>query len=233
MAKNTYHTFTEDTPIDTYRSDFLRRSAMCTALVKRYPAFAGIASQAGATVAQIDTRQSELRAVEDDLIRARALEDVEKLDVIDMYTELRRTMTAKSYDVLTLLPDSPSSLRRIGTATFSERVQLAIASLKELSDDDEIKKAFLASLEKELADFQTADKAEDTTRAAVQGKRVALTLYKAELAQAREAELGTIQNVLRDRDKTSLFTVPWRKSRRLGEPDAEPEQTAGTPPPES
>ena len=221
MAKNTYQTYTEDTPIDTYRADFLRRSSMCAAIATKFPALAAIATQAGDTVAQIDAKRAALREAEDDQIRARALEDVAKLDVIDVYTELRRTMSAKSYDVLTLLPDAPSSLRRVGTATFTERASLAVSNLKALPDGDAIKTAFLAKLEQELADLAQADKAEDATRAALNSSRVALTLYKAELSQAREAELGAVLNALRDREKTALFTMPWRKSSKSAG-DAEP-----------
>lgn len=226
MGKNNYQTYTEETPIDTYRADFIRRGAMCAALATRYPALAGIGTQASDTVTQIDAKRASLLAAEDDQIRARAIEDVEKLDVIDVYTELRRTMGAKSYDVLTLLPDAPSSLRRVGAATFTERANIAVSNLKALPDGDALKVAFLPKIEKELTDFQQADKAEDATRAALRSSGMALTLYKTELSQAREAELGAIQNVLRDREKTALFTLPWRKSARAagsGETETETE----------
>lgn len=234
MANNTYQTFTEETPIDIYRSDALRRSALCGALASRYPALADVGAEAKNTVSQIDARRAALRSAEDDQICARAIEDAQKLDVLDMYTELRRTMSAKNYDVLTLLPDAPSSLRRAGVATFTERANLAVANLKALPDGNPLKTGFLAPLEQELAEFQQADKAEDATRAALQSGRMALTLYKSELSQAREAELGKIQSILGDREKTALFTVPWRKpSRRPAGPAAdggEPEAPPETPP---
>jgi hypothetical protein len=225
MAKNTYQTYTEETPIDTFRADFIRRGAMCAALEARYPALANAGTEANTIVSQIDTRRAALQQAEDDQIRARAIEDVEKLDVIDVYTELRRTMSAKSYDVLTLLPDAPSALRRLGAASFAERADTAVSNLKVLPDGDPIKAAFLAKLEKELGEFHTADKAEDKMRSTLQSGRMALTLYKAELSQAREAQLGAIQSILKDREKTALFTIPWRKATR-SDGEGAPEDTA-------
>lgn len=213
MASNTYQTYTEETPIDTYREDFIRRGAMCGALAKRYPGLAPIGAEADAVVAQIDARRAALQKSEDDQIRARAIEDAEKLDVLDVYTELRRTMAVKTPDdVLTLLPEAPSALRRLGATTFAERAGAAVSNLETLPAEDPLRVAFLEKLKKELAEFSAADKNEDATRLALQSGKVALTLYKSELSQTREAELGAIQSILKDRDKTAMFTIPWRKT---------------------
>jgi hypothetical protein len=83
----------------------------------------------------------------------------------------------------------------------------------------------LPTLETELAQFVAADKAEDTTRAALKTTRMALTLYKSELAQAREVQLGTILTLLKDREKVAMFTVPWRKPSRAAQDDTGPEET--------
>ncbi len=198
---------------------------MCMALSPRHPELQAIGLEADAIIAQIDARLGALQKAEDDQVRARAIEDAEKLDVVDVYTELRRTMDAKSYDVLTLLPDAPSSLRRLSTTSFTERANLAVASIKALPDGDDVKTIFLPRLEKELAEFATADKAEDMTRTTLKSGRVALTLYKSELSQAREAALGKITGILRDREKTALFTLPWRKNAKPGS-DSEPEPAA-------
>ncbi|MDC3957291.1 hypothetical protein [Polyangium jinanense] len=215
MANNTYQTYIEETPIDIYRHDFIRRGAMCGALAKRYPGLAAIGAEADAVVGQLDSRLSDLRKAEDEQIRARAIEDAEKLDVIDVYTELRRTMAVKNpKEVLTLLPEAPSVLRRATAATFAERAGAALSNLKALPEADPLRLAFVGKLEMELAEFNDADKKEDATRLALQSGKVALTLYKSELSQTREAELGAIQNILKDREKTVLFTIPWRKTRK-------------------
>ncbi|MDC0748884.1 hypothetical protein [Polyangium mundeleinium] len=230
MAKNTYQTYTEETPFDTYREDFIRRGAMCGALAKRYPGLAAVGAEANVIVAQIDARRTSLQAAEDDQIRARAVEDAEKLDVVDIYTELRRTIAVKSpEDALTLLPEAPSALRRLGAATFTDRTNAALSNLRTLAVDDPLRVAFLDKLEKELAEFSTADKNEDKTRLALQSGKVALTLYKSELSQVREAELGTIQSLLKDREKTALFTIPWRKTSRAGAAASEAPAPEATP----
>ena len=54
---------------------------------------------------------------------------------------------------------------------------------------------------------------------------MALTLYKSELAQEREAQLGTILTVLKDREKVAMFTVPWRKPLRNAQDDAAPQES--------
>jgi hypothetical protein len=43
---------------------------------------------------------------------------------------------------------------------------------------------------------------------------MALTLYKSELAQAREAQLGSVLTALKDREKVAMCTLPWRKPSR-------------------
>jgi hypothetical protein len=155
-----------------------------------------------------------LQDAEDDQIRARAVEDAEKIDVADVYTELRRTMFAKNYDVAKILPDAPSILRRMNAERFADRANAAVANLKALPETDPLRVAFLASLEKELAEFNTADKAEDDKRAAVNSGNLGLTLYKSELAQAREAQLGAVLTALKDREKVAMCTLPWRKPSR-------------------
>lgn len=224
MAKSTYQTYTDQTPVETFRADFIRRSAMCAAISKRYPALAGVGAEAAATLAQMDTRRALLQQAEDDQIRAHAIEDVEKLDVVEVYTELRRTMAAKRYDVLTLLPDAPSTLGSLGAKNFGARVNQAIANLKALPDGDPLKVTLLPQLQVEVAEFHEADRAEDATRANLQSGRVALLLYKTELSQAREGQLGAIQGVLADREKTAQFTIPWRKPAKAAE-----EPVVGTP----
>jgi len=223
-VKNTYQTYLAETPVETFRADFIRRGAMCAAISKRYPQLAAVGAEADATLAQIDTRRALLQQAEDDQIRAHAIEDVEKLDVVEVYTELRRTMSAKRYDVLTLLPDAPSALGSLGAKNFGARVNQAVANLKALPDGDPLKVTLLPQLQVELAEFHQADLAEDATRANLQSGRVALLLYKTELSQAREGQLGAIQKVLADREKTAQFTIPWRKPARPAE-----EPVVGTP----
>jgi len=222
MAKNTYQTYTDETPIDTYRADFIRRSAMCAALAARYPALLAVGTEADAILGQIDSRRAALQQAEDDQIRARAVEDVAKLDVIDVYTELRRMMAAKNRNVMSLLPDAPSMLGRLGAKTFGERADQAVANLKALPDGDELKTMLLPKLEKELAEFHQADIAEDKTRADLQSTRMALVLYKTELSQAREGQLGALQKVFGDREKTAQFTIPWRKVSKPAADESEP-----------
>lgn len=226
MRKTSYQTYTEETPLDTYRTDFMRRGAMCTAVATRFPPLEAIGTAANAIVEQIDGRRVALQQAEDDQVRARAKEDAEKLDVVEIYTELRRTLHAKNVDVLTLLPDAPSTLGRLGAKAFGERMNFVIANLNKLPDGDPQKTAFLPALTQELAGFRTADVDEDTTRANLHSSKVALLLYKAELSLAREAQLGAIQTTLRDREKTALFTVPWRKTSK----PAASEEEVETPP---
>lgn len=229
MLKTNYQTYTDETSIEAYRADFIRRGAMCAAISKRYLELAAVGVEAEAVLAQIDTRRANLQQAEDDQIRAHALEDVEKLDVVEAYAELRRTMAAKRYDVLTLLPDAPSTLGRLGAKNFGERANQAVANLKALPDTDPLKTTLLPRLQQELAEFHAADVAEDATRANLQGGRVALAVYKAELSQAREAQLGAVQKVLGDREKTAQFTLPWRKASRASSGEADGTE-AGAPP---
>lgn len=228
MAKTTYQTYTEETPIETYRADLIHRGAMCAALAKRYPGLDAVATEANGILAQLDTRRTELQQAEDDQIRARAIESAEKLDVVDVYTELRRTMFAKKYDVQTLLPDAPSTLGRLGAKNFGERADQAVANLQKLPDADPLKATFLPQLQQELAEFHKADLAEDATRASLRSGRVALVLYKTELSQSRETEIGTIQKILGDREKVVQFTLPWRKNK-ASEDDAAPAPPPTTP----
>ncbi len=202
----------------------MRRSAMCTALSTRYPQLAAVAADAKALVNEIDLRRDALQDAEDAQLIANALEDAEKLDVIEVYTELRRTLFAKTGDVTTLLPDSPSVLGHLGMDNFTKRAESAISNLKALPETDSVRMAFLPSLERELSELVAADKAEDRTRDALKTTRMALTLYKSELAQAREVQLGTILTVLKDREKVALFTVPWRKPSRAVQEDAAPQE---------
>ena len=231
MGKTTYQSYTDQTPISTYRSDFMRRGAMCAALVNRHPELAAIADEAKAIVSEIDARLASLQEADDDQLLANALEDVEKLDVVDLYTEMRRTMFAKKYDIAKLLPDAPSSLGRLGADGFGQRAALAIASLKALPETDSMRVAFLSNLEKEVAEFQSANQAEDGTREELKTIRLALTLYKSELAQTREVQLGTLLTILKDREKVALFTVPWRKPSRTADEDASTPAPAPTPTP--
>lgn len=214
MPKNTYQTYTDATSIAAYRADFIHRGAMCAAIAKRYPDLAAVGAEAEATLAQIDTRRAALQQAEDDQIRAHAIEDVEKLDVLDVYAELRLSLAAKKYDVLTLLPDSPSVLGHLGAKNFGARAKQAVANLKALPDSDPLKTTLLPRLQQELSEVHEADLAEDATRENLQGGRVALLVYKTELSQAREAQIGAVQKVLGDREKTALFTLPWRKAAK-------------------
>jgi hypothetical protein len=203
---------------------------MCAALAKRYPDLAPVGKMADDIVLQIDTRRAALQQAEDDQLRVRAIEDAEKLDVVDVYTELRRTLTAKNHDVATLLPDAPSVLGRMNAKTFGERADQAVANLQSLPAGDPLKTTLLPKLQQELDEFHKADLAEDVARNALQSGKVALVLYKTELSQAREAELGAIQNVLKDREKTAQFTIPWRKTSKGSAEEDETSAPSPAPP---
>lgn len=187
---------------------------MCAALVSRFPNLAAIATEAKAIVTAMDGRLANLQAAEDAELIANALEDAEKIDVVDIYTEMRRTMFAQNSDVATILPDAPSALARLGVDSFTKRISVAIAALKALPETDTIRVNFLQNLEKEFGEFTAADQAEDATRNALKTLRLALTLYKSELAQTREVQMGTLLTILKDRQKVALFTLPWRKTSR-------------------
>ncbi|MEO7329027.1 MAG: hypothetical protein ABI193_10640 [Minicystis sp.] len=235
MAKGTYQTYTAETTIEDYRADFIHRGAMASALSKRYPDLGLISTEASTILAQIDTRRDELQQAEDDQIRSRAIEDAEKFDVVEVYTELRRTMFAKKYDIATLLPDSPSILGRLGAKSFGARLDQAVANLKALPAQDPMKLVLLPALKQELDEFHQADIAEDKTREGLNSNKMALTLYKTELSQAREAHLGAILKIIGDSEKMALFTLPWRKASKAKAKDDEPAAptTPVTPPPVS
>jgi hypothetical protein len=105
------------------------RGVICAALSKRYPALAAIGTDADQILTQIDSRRAALQAAEDDPIRARAVENAEKFDVVEVYTELRRTLFAKKVDVQTLLPDAPSVLGRLAAKKFRARADQALENL--------------------------------------------------------------------------------------------------------
>lgn len=222
MAKGTYQTYTVETSIEDYRADCIHRGAMAGALSKRYPDLAAIGQEADAILAQIDTRRGELQQAEDDQVRSRAIEDAEKFDVVEAYTELRRTLFAKKYDIATLLPDAPSILGRLGAKNFGARVDQAVANLKKLPATDPVKLALLPGLELELGEFHAADVAEDATREGLSSSKMALTLYKTELSQAREAQLGAVLKIVGDSEKMALFTLPWRKAAKPKAKEDEP-----------
>jgi hypothetical protein len=229
MAKGTYQTYTAETAIEDYRADCIHRSAMCGALTKRYPGLGPVGLEADAVLAQIDTRRTELQQAEDDQIRARAIEDAEKFDVIEVYAELRRTLFAKKYDIMTLLPDAPSALGRLGAKNFGARADQAVANLNTLPANDPVKAALLPALQLELAEFHKADLDEDKTRESLNSDKVALTLYKTELSQAREGQLGAVLQIVGDSEKMALFALPWRKASKP-KPDAPATPPAQTPP---
>lgn len=204
---------------------------MCQALAPRYPGLAAIGAEAKAQVALIDSRLMALRQLEDDQINAKAIEDAEKIDVVDSYTELRRTLAVKEPDVIKILPDAPSALRERGPVTFIQRLESGIANLKALADADPVKALFLPQLEQELLEFGQADKAEDAARSLLRTGKTALLLFKAELSAIREAELGLIQSILRDKEKTALFTIPWRKYAKGEQGDKEAQDPQGSPSP--
>lgn len=230
MAKGTYQTYTDETSIEDYRADYIHRGAMCAALSKRYPALAAIGTDADQILTQIDSRRIALQEAEDDQIRARAVEDAEKFDVVEVYTELRRTLFAKKVDVQTLLPDAPSVLGRLAAKKFRARADQALENLKTLPDTDPVKTAFLAVFTQELTEFHAADDAEDKTREGLASESVALTLYKTELSQAREAQLGAVLKVVGDSEKMAMFTLPWRSNRKKETPPAATPATPATPP---
>jgi hypothetical protein len=58
--------------------------------------------------------------------------------------------------------------------------------------------------------FQRADQTEDSVRTQLRSARLGMNVYKSELARVRDAQLGTIQTITRDRAKTGMFTIPWR-----------------------
>jgi hypothetical protein len=115
-------------------------------------------------------------------VRAKAVEDAGKLDVVDVYTGLRGMMTVQQRDQLfAFLPDP-------------------------------LRRDYLSRLQTEVEEFRRADEAEDAVRLRVRSARLGLLVYKSELARARDAQLGTIQTILGDRAKAAAFTIPWRRN---------------------
>ncbi len=85
-----------------------------------------------------------------------------------------------------------------------------------------MKIALLPGLERELAEFHQADVAEDKTRESLNSSKMAQTLYKTELSQAREAQRGAVLKIVGDSEKMALFTLPWRKSAKPKAKEDEP-----------
>lgn len=226
-------TYTADTPIEIFRRDYLYRHAVCQALTVKHTELGAIATEAGAVVAAIDGRLADLQRAEDDHVRARALEIAAKFDVIEVYELIRAQFAVYRKDMLlSFLPESPSSLARAGVKRAEDRVNQTIANLKNLPADDAIRTGFLPQLEQEQAELRAADLAEDDVRRAVRAVGLGLTTYKAELAQLRDMQLGQVQAVMKDRAKTEMFTLPWRKPSK--KEDTEPvEPVAGPTPADS
>ncbi|MCU0693900.1 MAG: hypothetical protein MUF54_21130 [Polyangiaceae bacterium] len=222
--------YTPDTPIEAYRREYLHRHAMCQALVTKYADFGPIAAEAGAVVTAIDGRLADLQRAEDAHVRARALEVAAKLDVVEVYELVRAQFAVYHKGTLfAFLPASPSSLARAGVKAAEQRVSEAIANLRSLPEQDEVRKDFLPRLEQEQADLRAADLAEDDVRRAVRTVALGLTTYKSELAGLRDRQLGQVQVIMKDRAKTEMFTLPWRKRSTNEEP--EPVEPADGPTP--
>jgi hypothetical protein len=215
VAKTSYQTYTSETPIDIYRKDFLRRNAMCVAMSSKVPALEPVAREAGEIIAAIDGRKTDLQQAEDDQVRAKALEDVERMDVVDAYSKMRLSLTIHAPDqVPRFLPDAPSSLKKIGPKKLTKRVQASIINLSVLPEDHPTRREYLPLLERELEEFTAADLAEDTVRTGLATINLGLSVYKSELSQVRDAQLGTIQSVLGDRSRAAQFTIPWHAPRK-------------------
>jgi len=84
-------------------------------------------------------------------------------------------------------------------------------------------------LTRELAEFEAAAGGEDDTRQSLASAKLGLTLYKADLARQCNAQLGAVQQANGDRQRTALFTVPWRKPHRPASAPTDP--TPGEPQP--
>jgi hypothetical protein len=234
MARATYQTFTPETPLPIFREDFLRRQSMCAALGAKFPGLEAVGSECTEIIAAMDARKVELQRAEDALVRARALEDAEKIDVIDSYSRLRTILLLDEKETArVLLPDAPSSLGRAGLSSFKERIAASINNLRSLPEDHPVRVEHLPLLEAEHTEFLAADQREDQVKAELSRIKLSLTLYRAELAQLRDGQLGSVQSELEDRARTALFTIPWRKSSRSssGEGDVDlDEPTPPTPP---
>ena len=231
MSQNTYQTYSFETPIDTMRSDFIRRKAMCAALAGRYSVLQEVGSACDAIVVQIDARRAELQGAEDALVRAKALEDAEKIDAVGAYATARAMMGAQDRSKLfAFLPEPPSSLGRMPSSRFSERLSQAISNLRKLPEEHPVRKEYLGKLEAEQGAFDAADRAEDEVREQVRGLRLGLLVYRSELARVRDAQLGAVQAATGDRSITAQFTIPWRRWNREG---ADDDGTAPATPPVS
>lgn len=218
MGKTTYQTYTQDAPLDTFRSDFIHRDAMCQAFAKQFPGLAAIGQECAALVTAMDARAVELRAAQDAVTRARALEQAVKLAVVGVYAKARTVFGLEDKGAAALiLPDSPSTLRKRNVVDFNIRVKSTIESLEDLPEDHPVRVAYLDPLKAEFAEFSAVDVAEDETRARLARIKVSLTLYRAELAQERDGQLGRVQGIIKDRVVTSAFTLPWRKRSKAAE----------------
>lgn len=184
---------------------------MCGALVEDYPALAPVATEAREMVVAIDSRGTVLRQAEDEQTVAKAVEDVKKLVVIKKYSDLRLLLTIHEKDrVPDFLPDAPSSLKKLGPKNLTDRVQKSLDNLRVLPADHPVRVEYEPVLTENLAAFKTADLAEDRERAEVATLNLGLSVYKSELSQVRDVQLGTIQTVLGDRTQAVEFTIPWR-----------------------
>jgi hypothetical protein len=218
--------YTQDTPLDDFRKDFIYRGAVCQAAARKKPGLAAVAADCDATVGMIDSRRAQLQQLEDDMVRARAFESAEKLEAIEAYDMVRKQLAA--YDkakVAELLPVPPSTMSKLALEKLDYRVSQAISNIKGLPEDHPVRRDFLPPLEREFAEFQAADVAEDTVRRTFTTARLALTTFKAELAQRRDTELGQVQAVYGDRGKVDFFTLPWRAPAKKEEPVSEPVST--------
>jgi hypothetical protein len=204
-------TYTEQTPIDAYRDDALHRASMCEALGRKKPELVPVSDAATAVVTAVDGKIVGLRQAMDALVRSKALETAEKLDMIEAYEMTRKILSAyEGNRLMTYMPEPPSRLTRSGNTTLNEWVSTSITSLKTLPEDSPVRRDFLPTLEREFAEYKDADQAEDTVRLTLSGVKLALNTYKAELSQAREEQLALILAVYKDRSKLELFTLPWR-----------------------
>ena len=207
--------YTAATSIDDYRKDFIYRGAVCEAAGRKHAELAPVAADCLAAVGLIDSRKAQLQQLEDDLTRARALEAAEKLDAIEAYEMVRKQVAAyEKHRVLEILPISPSAAAKMALEKFDFRVSQAISNVKSLPEDHPVRRDFLPTLEREFAEFQEADRGEDEVRRNLATAKLALTTFKAELAQRRDQELGQIQTVYRDRGKLEFFTLPWRPAKK-------------------
>jgi hypothetical protein len=205
--------YTVETPMDDFRKDFLYRGAVCQAAGRKRPDLVPLADECRATVANIDSRKTQLQQIEDDMVFARAVESAEKLEAVEAYDMVRKQLAA--YDkgrVLELMPVPPSIAAKLALEKFDYRVSQAIAAIKTLPETHPVRRDFLPPLEREFAEFQEADVGEDEVRRALTTMKLTMTTFKAELAQLRDKQLGRIQTLYGDRGKVEFFTLPWRST---------------------